>query len=148
MKKLKRVLCCFLVVCLCVLSIKGLSAASCTIRMSIYAAINANTSGISWLCNSHAWIVIENMGSNTITIGTQSLNSGQSCTMGLFGNTSPKGIWYNREKNERSRGIYQNNSNTVYYQKIISGSSVISNIETVWIIIIIEVYFIIVLILR
>ena len=60
------------------LSTKGLSAASCTIRMSIYAAINANTSGVSGLGDSHAWIVIENMGANTITIGTQSLSSGQA----------------------------------------------------------------------
>lgn len=110
--------------------IHGLSSsyAANNLQISIYAGINAKSaSASSGLGDSHAWIVIKNLG-NPIKIGTYNLGTNKSLTMGLFGNTSRKGIWYNKEANDR--GLYQNNSNTVYLTSTVSHSK-ISTIEEV-----------------
>lgn len=99
-------------------------------RISIYSTIIIPTSNACLgLGDSHAWVVIENLGSSSVTIGSETLSSGQSCTMGLFGNKSKKGIWYNIEANERTK--YLNGGNTVYLTKTVSGTNVISNIVNV-----------------
>ena len=97
------------------------SAAS-NLNIYIYSAINTNGSfsGSSGLGNSHAWIVIKNNTSSAVTVGRYKLNANASVTIGTWGNTTPTGIWYNKERNKISE--FQNNNNTVYKTASISTS--------------------------
>ena len=124
---IKLFICIITIISTCIYGL-GSSYAASNLQISIYAGINAKSaSASSGLGDSHAWIVIKNLG-NPIKIGTYNLGTNKSLTMGLFGNTSRKGIWYNKEANDR--GLYQNNSNTVYLISTVSHSK-ISAIEEV-----------------
>lgn len=93
-------------------------AATQTMEISIYAAVGVtSSSGSSGSDGAHAWIVIKN-NYGSIKIGTQTINAGDSITMGNWGNLSKKGIWYGVERNRINQ--YKNNSNTVYLKRNIS----------------------------
>lgn len=140
MKKIKKVLMSFLIIGAIILSqsvsafalettndIEERGAGDMTI--SIYAAINTtgSSSGVSGLGNSHSWIVIKNTGAAK-TIGNYRIAHNSSVSIGTWGNTAPKGIWYNLERKKISQ--FQNNSNTVYDKMIISEAklSAINNV--------------------
>ncbi len=53
-------------------------------------------------------------------MGRYKLNANASVTIGTWGNTTPTGIWYNKERNKISE--FQNNNNTVYKTASISTS--------------------------
>lgn len=123
----KIMICLAMMISLCTINLSSVFAASNTLRISIYSSVNIPTSSASsGLGDSHSWVVIKNLGSSSVKIGTETLSSGQSCTIGLFGNKSKKGIWYNIEANDRTK--YLNNGNTVYLTKTVSGTNVVNNI--------------------
>lgn len=122
----KLFVCIFTIISVCVCGLNNSYAAN-NLQITIYAGVNAiSDSASSGLGNSHAWIVIKNC--SPVEIGTYTLDTNKSLTMGLFGNTSRKGIWYNKEANDRH--LYQNNSYIVYLTATVSHSK-ISAIEEV-----------------
>lgn len=114
MKNLKKIILSLVVMLTIIMPSSSNVSAANYLNIYIYAAINtkSSSSGSSGLGNSHAWIVIKNNTSSQVTIGNYKLNSNASVTIGTWGNTTPTGLWYNKERSKYSE--FQNNNNTVY----------------------------------
>lgn len=94
------------------------------IIVSIYSSVNTlNSLSSSTMTRQHAWIVITNYGSAK-KIGNYNVPYNGSVTIGTWGNTTPKGLWYNKERNRISD--FQNNNNTVYLQTTMYESQISS----------------------
>lgn len=122
MKKLKKIFISLLIMFSIVLPYTNNVSAASYLNVYIYAAINtkSSSSGSSGLGNSHAWIVIKNNTTSQVTVGNYKLNANSSVTVGTWGNTTPTGLWYNKERSKIAE--FQNNNNTVYKTTTISTS--------------------------
>lgn len=126
MKKLRKILLSLLIMFSVILPYTNSVSAASNLNVYIYAAINtkSSSSGSSGLGNSHAWIVIKNNTSSQVTVGKYKLNANASVTIGTWGNTTPTGLWYNKERSKITE--FQNNNNTVYKTTSISTSKLSS----------------------
>lgn len=97
MYKTKKFLCILLVTIIFLVAIIGnvfflnVYAYSDTITLEAYSYYKEGDG------SGHAWIAIKNDTENTYNVGACSISPGETITVGLWGNLSDGGVWYNVE---------------------------------------------------